>query len=187
MWWRRWDAMTWSTLIGVAGALFIGIVSLRETNKSLRQNNLATIYTLGFEVTKDQQENWKIAKFLDKELRQAWVTEKALWGEFEKLPKEQQTKELRDEYTKMWDEYSKLEEKDQTMLYLGCMKIADFSQIAFMQREVLPNEDWNTWWSYIADQYDESPFYRVYLSKRPTWYAFLDAVKPQNREKYVRR
>jgi hypothetical protein len=182
--------MTWITLLGVAVAIALGLVSLRETNKSLRQNNLATIYTLGFEITKYQQENPKLAKFLDKQLRQPWITEKEylaeVEAEVEKLPKEQQAK-ARDEYKKLWEEYSKVDEDKQTLLYLGCERIADFSQIAYMQREVLPDEDWNTWWSYITDQYDESPFYRVFLSKRPTWYAFLEDIKPGKRDRMFRR
>ena len=189
-WWPDWDAITWLTLAGVFISLVVGIASLRETHNSLRQSNIDTIYSLGFEVTKYQEENPNLAKFLDKELRQPWITEQDYWSDFDKhatdLSKEEQAK-VREEYVKMWDEYRMLDEHGQTLLYLGCERIADFSQIAFMQREILPDEDWNTWWSYLTDQYDESPFYRIFLSKRPSWYAFIDAIKPQNRDSFFRR
>jgi hypothetical protein len=72
------------------------------------------------------------------------------------------------------------------MVYLGCERIADFTQVAFVQREALPADEWNTWWTYMADQYDESPIFRDYLAKRATWYSFPDAVKAENRAKYYR-
>jgi hypothetical protein len=55
------------------------------------------------------------------------------------------------------DEYQKLPEEDQVLIYVGCEKIADFSEIAFMQRDLFPSDDWDTWWRYMADTYDEAP------------------------------
>ena len=172
----RWDAMTWATVVNsfltlaaLVAAIFLGLRSLhvaedsqRATSESLRQNNLATIYTLGFEITKFQEEHPKVARFFDKELPRPMTDQE------------------------MWEEYKKLPEEDQILVYVGCEKFADFSEIAFMQRELLPPDDWDTWWSYITDQYDESPIFRDFLSKRPTWYAYLEAIKPENREEYYR-
>jgi hypothetical protein len=171
-----WDAMTWATVVNsvltlaaLVVALFMGVRSLRvaedslrATSESLRQSNLATIYALGLEVTKFQDEHPKLARFFDKALRKP-ITDQELWEEYKKLP-----------------------EEEQTLVYLGCQRIADFSQIAFVQRDMLPADDWDTWWSYITDQYDESPIYRDFLSRRPTWYAFLEAIKSENRAEYYR-
>ena len=90
---------------------------------------------------------------------------------------------MRQEYKKLWDDYKLLDGKkdQQVVVYMACQRIGDFTQIAFIQRDIIPDHDWNTWWSYMTDQYDESPFYRAFLAKRPTWYAFLDAIKPENR------
>jgi hypothetical protein len=135
---------------------------LTQLRNSLTQNNLTTIYTLGSEILKFQQAHPKLAKFFDKELRPSTT--------------EEQLKE----------EYEKLSEEERTLIYLGSEQLADFSQIAFMQRDILPADDWDTWWSYITDQYDESPIYRDFLLKRSAWYAFLEEVKPENRAKYYR-
>jgi hypothetical protein len=197
---RRWSALTCAavvnascTLVALGASLFLGLrslrvseESLRATSESLRQNNLATIYTLGGELTKFDQENPKLSEFFEAEARKPWATEEALWGEYEKLPKGRKTCEVRDEYAKMWADYKALDKDEQVKVYMTCQRIADFSQIAFVQRHVLPDDDWDTWWNYITDQYDESPLYRVFLSRRPGWYAFLDAVKPENRAKYYR-
>jgi len=207
---RRWDAMTWATVVNsflTLATVIVAIVlgfrslrvsedSLRATSESLRQNNLATIYTLGGELTKFDQENPDLAKFFDKDLRRPWITEQEFWQQFDNLPKGKQTEELRQEYKKLWEEFSQLDEKKdkqgdggkgrQVVVYMACQRIADFTQIAFIQRDVIPNHDWNTWWSYMTDQYDESPFYRAFLANRPTWYAFLDAIKPENRGGHFR-
>jgi hypothetical protein len=163
-WWGRLDPVTWVTLLGVAVALYIGIVSLRATNNSLRQSNLATIYTLGAEITKVEQATPSIAKFFDKTRRPA-MTDEEIWGEFKKLPPDEQTR-----------------------IKLHCEQIADFLQIAFLQREALPADDWDTWWSYSIDLYDESPIYRDFLAQRPRWYVFMGqgAFKPENRARYYR-
>lgn len=150
------------TLMALILALFLGIQSIWATSENLRQSNMAMIYSFGFEITKFREEHPKLAKFFDKGLRRPMTDQE------------------------LWDEYMKLPEEEQTLIYLGCERMADFSAIAFFQREALPDDDWDTWWSYIVDQYDENPIYRDFLSKRPTWYAFLDAVKPANRGKYFR-
>jgi hypothetical protein len=196
----RWSALTCAavvnascTLVALGASLFFGLrslhvseQSLRATSESLRQNNLATIYTLGGELTKFDQENPKLSKFFEAEARKPWVTERELWAEYEKLPEGRRTAEVRDEYAKMWADYQALDRDEQVKVYMTCQRVADFSQIAFVQRHELPDDDWDAWWNCITDLYDESPLYRVFLSKRPGWYAFLDAVKPENRAKYYR-
>lgn len=163
-WWRRLEPMTWVTLLGVAVAFCIGIVSLWATNKSLRQSNLATIYTLGAEIIKVEQATPSIVKFFDKTRRPAMTDEE------------------------IWDEFKNLHPDEQTRIYLHCTQIADFLQIAFLQREALPADDWDTWWSYSIDLYDESPIYRDFLAQRPQWYVFMGegALKPENRAGYYR-
>jgi hypothetical protein len=208
--WRNWDAQTWATVVSaictavaIAISLWFGVrsmnlgeESLRQTSDSIRQANLATIYALGGELTKFDQENTELAKFFDKELRRPWITKQEFWQQFESLSKDKQTEELCQEYKKLWEEFSQLDDKKdktaeankgrQIVVYMACQRIGDFTQLAFIQRNIIPDNDWNSWWSYITDQYDESPFYRAFLAKRPTWYAFHNAIKPENRGKFYR-
>ena len=160
-------------------SLYMSWNSVVTTGESLRQSNLATIYTLSGELTRFDQENPALSKFFDKEARRKpWVTEEDL------------RKETPDEYTKLWEDFEALDKNnrgdryEQFKVYMACQRIADFSQLAFLQRDVLPAEDWDTWWNYITDQYDESPLYRIYLAKRARWYSpeFVEAVKPDPRD-----
>jgi hypothetical protein len=174
---RHWDAMTWATvvnavctLVALVVAVWLGLRSmrvaedtLRTTAESLRQSNLATIYGLGSETTKFIEANPQLSRFFDKTHRRPDMTDEELWQEFKKLPEDQQI-----------------------VVDLGCDRIADFMQVAFVQRSVLPADEWNKWWSYFADQYDESPILRGYLVKRAAWFAFTDAIKPENRAAYYR-
>lgn len=157
-------------------------VQLNQLRDTIKQHNLATIYTLGNELTKFDLENPKLGKFFDKEMRRPWVTKEDFWGEYEKLPAAQKTKTLSDEYDKLWKDFEALNEEEKDKVYWGCVQIADFTQIAYMHQPLFPDQDWNTWWSYFTDQYDESPFYRVFLSKRTDWYAFADDILPGKRD-----
>jgi hypothetical protein len=173
---HRWDAMTWAsvvnaacTLVALAIALFLGLRSmrvaedsLRATGDSLRQSNLATIYTLDMETTKFFEANPKLSKFFDK-MHRPPMTDPELEAEFQKLSEEQRV-----------------------LVYLACERITDFMQVTFVQRDALPADEWDTWWRSFGDQYDESPVLRDYLAKRSTWYAFVEAIKPENRAKYFR-
>jgi hypothetical protein len=162
---HHWDAMTRATIatsVGTLAALAVALLGLRATFDSLRYYNLATIYGFSQDVTKFFEAHPELNKFFDKEFRPP-MTDQQLWDAFHKLPEDQQV-----------------------MVKLGCMRIADFTQMAFLQRKTLPADDWDTWWSSMTDQYDECPMYRDYLAKRPTWYAFDDAIRPENRAKYYR-
>jgi hypothetical protein len=168
--WHRSDPMTRATVVNSvltlfavffalifgAGSLIVAVNSLRATSESLRQSNLSTTYTLGFEIDRFQEDHPKLAKFFDKAIRGP-LSDQALA-----------------------DEYQKLSAEDQVLIYVGCEKIADFSEIAFMQRDLFPPDDWDTWWRYMVDTYDESAVYRDFLAKRKDWYAFVDELQPEN-------
>jgi hypothetical protein len=161
-------------------------VQLNQLRDTIKQHNLATIYTLGNELTKFDLENPKLGKFFDKEIRHPWLTKEEFWREYERLPPAQKTKALDNEYEKLWNDFEALNEEEKSKVYWGCVQIADFTQIAYMHEPLFPDRDWNTWWGYFTDQYDESPFYRVFLSKRPGWYAFTDDLLPGNRDALFR-
>jgi hypothetical protein len=151
----------------VAVALGLHGVKMAEAtvasmNENLLQSNLLTIYRLNLETSKFFEANPRLIRFFDKMDRKA-VSDQVLM-----------------------DEFSKLSDQDQTLVRLGCQKVADLMQVIFLQRMLLPAEDWDDWWRYMADQFDESPVLRDYLSKRQNWYAFLAAIQPEKRDSYYR-
>lgn len=184
--WCTRNANPLASMIVAVAALWVAWLALDATQKSLRQSNMATIYTLGSELTKADEERPGLSRYFDAEARKNngfWLTEKEFWEAFDQLPEEQQTVSRREEYAQLWKDFCCESKEDRVRIYMACMRIGDFTQIAFMQRKLMPKKDWNTWWNYFTDQYDESPFYRVYLTKkRPRWYAFLTEITPKHRE-----
>jgi hypothetical protein len=174
--WRNWSADTWALVITAAGtvltlivAVLLGLHGVKTAEKTvttmtdmLRENNLLTVYTLNLETAKFFEANPGLIKFFDKMDRKP-ISDEALMEEF-----------------------AKLSEQDQILVRLGCQKIADFMQVTFLQRSLLPAEDWDNWWRYMGDQFDESPILRDYLAKRQTWYAYLSAIQPDQRASYYR-
>lgn len=176
--WKRrpWNAETWSTvvtavctLITLIVAVLLGLHSMRTSERSLetmsenvRQSNLLGIYSLNLESSKFFDAHPQLVKFFDK-LYRPEMTDKQLQEEFDKL-----------------------EDSQKALVRLGCDKLADFMQVAFLQRDKLPDADWNNWWSSMCDEYDESLVLREYLMKRRKAYAFINAIKPETRDKYYR-
>lgn len=72
--------------------------------------------------------------------------------------------------------------------------LADFLELAFVNRNLLQPDDWKLWWYYICDQYDGSAALREYCRVRGgedarKWYSFVDEVNKSDfeREQFVQR
>jgi hypothetical protein len=157
------------TLITLIVAVLLGLHSMRISEKTVetmaenvRQANLLGIYSLNLESSKFFDAHPLLVKFFDKMYRPE-MTDKQLQEEFDKL-----------------------DEAQKSLVWLGCDKVADLMQVTFLQRDKLPDADWNNWWNGMCDDYDESPMLREYVSKRRKSYAFIDAIKPEARDQYFR-
>jgi hypothetical protein len=173
---RRWSPDTWaailtsvSTFAALVVAMLLGLHAMRTAEESLRssaeftrQSNLLAIYNLNQESMKFFEANPALVPYFDKTYR-AGKTDQEVLESVPKLPQNQKI-----------------------LLELACEKIADFMQVVFLQRDVLPAQDWDNWWSSICDQYDEGPLLRDYLQRRAKWYAYGTALLPENRGKYYR-
>lgn len=176
--WKRrpWNAETWSTvvtaictLITLIVAVLLGLHGMRTSERSLetmsenvRQANLLGIYSLNLESSKFFDAHPHLVKFFDK-LYRPEMTDKQLQ-----------------------DEFDKLDESQKSLVRLGCDKMADLMQVTFLQRDKLPDADWNNWWSSMCDEYDESLVLRDYVAKRRKSYAFIEAIKPGVRDQFFR-
>jgi hypothetical protein len=143
--------------LGISVAMYAVVVSVQ----TLEASTLASIYSMGQEVTRFFAERPEIAPYFYKEDREGISDD-----------------ELR-------AQVKQLEPNERRLVKIACELNADFFQVLFVQRKRLPDDDWDTWWSFMCDTYDESPVMQDYLEQRSTWYAFTDAVKDKaGRDKY---
>ena len=122
--------------------------SLDLTRKSIEQNNLATIYSLSQATHSFLIEDPTIAIHFDKVYREN-LTDKELLDDFHS---------------------SNLQRR--VTIWHGCESIADFMQLSFAQKDLLPKEDWESWLNYFSDLQQESPVFRKFLETRENWYNF---------------
>lgn len=143
--------------------LWVAIDALNLNRQALRQNNLATIYSLS-QSTHDLLDTYPLlSKYFDK---------------FDQDGKTDQ--ELRADLSR-----ESLESRIRVQLLAE--KLADFIHLTYNQKDVLPAEDWNTWWAYFCDAYDESFVLRDFFDRRPTWYQIGSILKdPEARKKEFR-
>jgi len=66
--------------------------------------------------------------------------------------------------------------------------LADFLELAFVNKHLLQTNDWKSWWYYICDQYDASAVLREFCQVRGgkegrKWYSFVDEVNKSDTER----
>lgn len=167
--WKAWgetgvkislgDGIQFGILLVLIWTVKAQTAAIDTAKQALQQNTLATVYSLSQSAHAFLDANPGLIVHFDKNFRGCRSDE-----------------DLR-------NEYENADVETQGKIKLGCEKIADFMQVAFTQRELFPDGDWNTWWAYFCDAHDESPKLRDFLKDRDTWYEFTPILSDKKRRK----
>jgi len=149
--------------IATAAGAWLTYRALVETGKSVENSIATAIYVGNNTPTQLLVEHPDLIEYFDKSARDPTISDELLINQFDKL----------------------LPEKRNLIMAI-CMVHADYAELTFIQRKVIPACDWNGWWRYYTDLYDESPIFRRYLSNRSTWYLIDNAITIQRRDKYFK-
>lgn len=129
--------------------------------QSIDQNTIATIYTMGMELQKILMQYPELRIYFDANLDPRTP------------PRKEDDAQRRDRLNKQFDKESNA---TQQRVWQYCEALADFFEYTYALRDLLPESDWNGWWTYFSDAYEESHFLKIFMTSRPGWYTINDVL-----------
>lgn len=175
-------------IVSLGAAIYIATNEISSLNSSITQQTATDVYSVGLQTSTLLIENPELRKYFEdvNDFFSAKAIPRNLVSGF-------RTKSQRDEQWRIQREKAENALKNETpktraKVWSYAEFLADFLELAFVNRNLLQPDDWKSWWYYICDQYDGSAALREYCRVRGgedarKWYSFVDEVNKSDAER----